>query len=467
MRIIDTFPYFNEKELLELRINTLYDHVDKFIICEANKTYSGNNKEYYLEKHLQELNLPLDKIQIVQVDLSVYDDRENYFRERAQRNGAISYIEKDDVCIVSDCDELINPKFINYYTRIALENPNNILRIPMVHLHGRADLEVYDQWNQTKLWTPAFICLYSHLKQYDLSQIRESNSIGYNFEIGLPNIYITENNKIETAGWHFAWMGNGNRRLLKYKSSSHYNDYIETSITAGNIEKTEEYISRYNPSEGSIDSLGRSNHILNRYSIQLLPNTLFSSLTAKKYLLPNINELVEPLYNNEVFKNDKFNALQLYYNVVKKFESGSKFVEISNLTKGKSTVFMCVEIINSRKDIDFYSIFINNDIKSYNEFISNTKPIESCFFPICLNSIDASKKFKNKSLDFVFFNDYTNIKEDILAWLPKLKNGGILAGVDYYPYDENMSNVYKIIHELFNEEYIEILENCFIINITE
>ena len=31
--LIDCFPYFNEKELLELRIDTLKDHVDGFLIA--------------------------------------------------------------------------------------------------------------------------------------------------------------------------------------------------------------------------------------------------------------------------------------------------------------------------------------------------------------------------------------------------------------------------------------------------
>ena len=39
--IIDSFLYFNEKELLELRINLLYDYVDKFIIFDANRTHTG------------------------------------------------------------------------------------------------------------------------------------------------------------------------------------------------------------------------------------------------------------------------------------------------------------------------------------------------------------------------------------------------------------------------------------------
>ena len=42
--IYDCFTYFNEDILLELRLNYLNEIVDKFVIIEANKTFSGNPK---------------------------------------------------------------------------------------------------------------------------------------------------------------------------------------------------------------------------------------------------------------------------------------------------------------------------------------------------------------------------------------------------------------------------------------
>ena len=42
--IYDCFCYFNEDELLDLRINYLKDVVDKFVIIEAAKTFSGFSK---------------------------------------------------------------------------------------------------------------------------------------------------------------------------------------------------------------------------------------------------------------------------------------------------------------------------------------------------------------------------------------------------------------------------------------
>ena len=44
MKIIDCFNYFDEDLVLEIRLATLFDYVDKFIICEATLDHAGNEK---------------------------------------------------------------------------------------------------------------------------------------------------------------------------------------------------------------------------------------------------------------------------------------------------------------------------------------------------------------------------------------------------------------------------------------
>ena len=44
-KIIDCFIFYNELELLEYRLNTLYNEVDYFVIIESRMTHMGYKKE--------------------------------------------------------------------------------------------------------------------------------------------------------------------------------------------------------------------------------------------------------------------------------------------------------------------------------------------------------------------------------------------------------------------------------------
>ena len=150
------------------------------------------------------------------------------------------------------------------------------------------------------------------------------------------------------------------------------------------------------------------------------------------------------IYQEKQFGEDWFTYPSLYKNVVRKFPSGSKFVEIGSW-KGKSSAFMAVEIANSNKDIEFYCIdnwmgsSEHKDVGEidslYDIFTENMKPLERYYQKIRNNSIEAARCFEDESLDFVFIDashEYEDVKKDIQVWLPKVKKNGILAGHDYY-----------------------------------
>ena len=141
--------------------------------------------------------------------------------------------------------------------------------------------------------------------------------------------------------------------------------------------------------------------------------------------------------------------LELYNLVAKQAYSGSKFVEVGSW-RGKSTSAMCVNLANrkNKKDgrIDFYSVdtwlggpehqkdlLVLTDTL-YQDFLVNIEPVRGYVQPLRMTSLEASKLFEDKSLDFVFLDGdhrYESIHNDIIAWLPKLKPGGMLAGDDY------------------------------------
>ena len=47
--IYDCFTFFNELDLLEIRLNILAEHVDRFVLVEANRTHTGITKPFFFE----------------------------------------------------------------------------------------------------------------------------------------------------------------------------------------------------------------------------------------------------------------------------------------------------------------------------------------------------------------------------------------------------------------------------------
>jgi predicted O-methyltransferase YrrM len=164
---------------------------------------------------------------------------------------------------------------------------------------------------------------------------------------------------------------------------------------------------------------------------------------------------MEHFYNSDVFGEAWFDYENLYTQMVNEFPTGSVFVEVGSW-KGRSAAYMCVEIANSGKSIEFYCVdhWLYPDyphIRLYNEFLSNLQPVGEYFHALKLESIQAARLFEDNSIDFVFIDadhDYNAVKADILAWYPKVKKGGIIAGHDYVP-DSLQLEVYKVVNELF------------------
>lgn len=70
------------------------------------------------------------------------------------------------------------------------------------------------------------------------------------------------------------------------------------------------------------------------------------------------------------------------------------------------------------------------------------------------DSVEAADRFPDRSLDLVYIDaahDYDSVKRDLLAWIPKVKEGGWIAGHDYR-HDESIQ-VYEAVNEIFAETH--------------
>ena len=309
-KIVDFFPYFDPtgKEILELRYNIMKDYVDEFVICESNKTQSGVPIEYGLRDTLQNLGIPTDKIRIIDLKIPNDDylivtdiDRINCYegnnqninslnsrvRERLQKDSLLKVLDEydeDTVFIHSDMDEIINPEYLSWIVPIVKNTLSHVIKIPLVHLEGRADLRVYHKdTDSPKPWTGMFICTKEHLRKATPTQIR-SNALNP-YPIGFVN---QDGVRIEDLGWHFSWMGSSERRVIKSKAFTHYDDtfsFLENKKYTD--EGTKKFLEDLDLKEGSISPSGEMNTVLKSYPYDKLPKIIFDLPRVKEFLLPS------------------------------------------------------------------------------------------------------------------------------------------------------------------------------------
>lgn len=296
--IIDCFSFFNEKEIFQLRYNLLKDKVDRFIVTEGDHTHRGVPKKLLFPHMLRELGIPQEKIIYVPVKMPSFEEEPNaWVRERMQRDAAADFIGVDDVAIVSDCDEIIDPNFVEYYTNVARANPFNILRIPMAFLCSRADLRVYRPDGSPVSWDAPFLVMKNHLRDYKLSEIREARALGTN-NLKYPDIFTIDNGKIVDAGWHLSWMGDLERVRAKEQAFLHWD---EVSVVNHDVKA------------GSADLLGRTDHIMQEYDTSKLPLAFFDPV-VNDFLFKKEKTLISILEEDPFITTDKNTVCYTKYN---------------------------------------------------------------------------------------------------------------------------------------------------------
>ena len=82
------------------------------------------------------------------------------------------------------------------------------------------------------------------------------------------------------------------------------------------------------------------------------------------------------------------------------------------------------------------------------QFLKNIEPVKSIIDMYHMSSSDASKKFDDNSLQFVFIDaehTYSGAMSDIKLWLPKIKSNGFIGGDDI-----GRHGVLKAVEETFD-----------------
>jgi hypothetical protein len=200
--IWDTFLFFNELEILDIRLHTLAPYVDKFVLVEANETFSGNPKPLYYLEHQERFSEFWDKIVYVMVDDLPKTD--NFWaREGEQRNAimrGLTDASPDDMILISDVDEIPRPE------RFGAMLEDNISIFVMDYYMYYLNMRSADE----ALW-------FLGTRSVPMSRMTTPQDIRNwgAFRQPLQNRYAIFN-----AGWHFSYLGGPKQVQYKLESTS-------------------------------------------------------------------------------------------------------------------------------------------------------------------------------------------------------------------------------------------------------
>ena len=210
MKIFDCFSYLDEDLLLDLRLNILNNYVDYFVVVEGNKTWQNNSKKLKFNIN----RFPNFKKKIIYIPVEDMPDGDDpYLRENFQRNCILRGLKsssEDDIIIISDLDEIPNPKSIDQF-----EKKMKYAVFRQNHYYYKINL----QSTQNPYWLGSRISVKKFLKSPQwLRDLKFKKRPFWRVD------KLRLNNIIENGGWHFCNLKNAEQLLYKYKNLCETND---------------------------------------------------------------------------------------------------------------------------------------------------------------------------------------------------------------------------------------------------
>ena len=243
-KVFDVFLFFNELDILELRLKMLYEVVDFFVITESDFTFSGKPKSLIFAKNLKRFKKYLNKIIYNPITLKDIEDLKDkdwkdYItdfhkstphksggkaakglhtslqREIRQRDsailGLIGKAENKDLILLSDVDEIPNPNTIIKLLNKDLDLPHYF------------NMKWYLYWVNNKVCNPWF------------------GTVGFNFEVlkgksldllrySSKDIKNVPGEIIEEGGWHFSYLGGEEAIINKLEAHPYQGRRAQLSI---------------------------------------------------------------------------------------------------------------------------------------------------------------------------------------------------------------------------------------------
>ena len=244
MKIYDCFMYFDEEVVVDVRLNTLNEFVDYFVIVESRFTHKGESRQLnFNHKKFEKFK---DKI-IYIVDEEIYsltekikiDDSEDEksrkaifnaaYRENGQRNLISKGLEganKEDFIMISDVDEIPKLSGLNFN---SLNEKIILFKQDMFYYKFNLKLP-------NLIWTGTKACRKKNLINPQwLRNIKDRKYPFFRIDTFFSNTKYTSIKIINDGGWHFSNIKTPKEIEFKLRSYLHHREFDLNPLSAEQI----------------------------------------------------------------------------------------------------------------------------------------------------------------------------------------------------------------------------------------
>jgi beta-1,4-mannosyl-glycoprotein beta-1,4-N-acetylglucosaminyltransferase len=215
--IIDCFPFFNELDLLELRLNELKNVVDVFVLSEATLTFTGKPKILYFNENKDRFK----DFNIEHVIISDYSGIKmsdpwlmDYGQKQIGLDTALKKFKpgKNDIVLLSDADEIHRAESVFEESK----KPWSIQTAEMILHYHCLNCRSERPWRHPTWFRP--------------------NGMDTNHRRLRGGRNLDKKKIVKNAGWHFSYLGNAEDALYKLQSFAHQEKNIHPYNTLQHIE---------------------------------------------------------------------------------------------------------------------------------------------------------------------------------------------------------------------------------------
>lgn len=213
--IYDCFTFFNELDILELRLNILDPFVDHFVIVQSHQTFSGKEKPIYLKLGDERFEKWRDKMILLTCPNFVDKDSfEMAFLQKEYLKNGIMHCKDDDIIYYGDVDEIWKQKDPLDYKVYSLEQISYCY---------------YLNQHSSEKWVGTIIGRWGVIKTNTLAHWRKNHTY-----------------ELTNGGWHFTNMGGTKQILEKLDAYDHqeYNTAEIRGLVKARVENGLDYVGR-------------------------------------------------------------------------------------------------------------------------------------------------------------------------------------------------------------------------------